>query len=303
MNKITKSILLFGSVCVLAACQQSENVATSKVGNVTKDEFYQSLKAQNGEQTLQSLILRKVLESKVPDKDKLHKEAQEKVAEQVKENGGEAAMLQLLSRNGFTSIAAYQDTVYLNGLIAESMKAVTTFSDDELKEKFDSWEPKISAQHILIKGDSEESKKKAEDLIKQLDGGADFSELAKANSEDTGSAQNGGSLGEFARKDMVKEFADEAYSLKENEYSKVPVKSQFGYHIVKVLTHPEKGSFEDSKEAMKEELLQEKLKDQNYIRQTMADFVKEANVSIADKDLQKALDALTKDPVQSNTQE
>lgn len=86
----------------------------------------------------------------------------------------------------------------------------------------------INAQHILV--DSEAT---AKDIIKKLDGGAKFEDLVKEFSKDKGAAGDG-SLGYFKSGDMVKEFADAAFELKKGTYSKTPVKTQFGYHVVKV---------------------------------------------------------------------
>ena len=97
-------------------------------------------------------------------------------------------------------------------------------------------------------------KTKADDLLKQLKGGADFAELAKKNSED-GSAEQGGDLGFFVRNQMVPEFDVVAFSLKPQELSGV-VTSQFGYHIIQV-TEKEPAKlkpFEDVKDELAKEV-------------------------------------------------
>ncbi len=86
----------------------------------------------------------------------------------------------------------------------------------------------IRTRHILI--DSEE---KALSLLAQLNGGADFAELAKQHSIDKGSGRMGGDLGFFGRGVMVKPFEDAAFALKPGEISR-PFKTQFGWHIVKL---------------------------------------------------------------------
>lgn len=86
----------------------------------------------------------------------------------------------------------------------------------------------IRASHILVK--SEDDAKK---ILDQLKKGGDFAKIAKEKSIDTGSAKNGGDLGFFSRGQMVPEFEKAAFSLKEGEVSG-PVKTQFGYHIIKV---------------------------------------------------------------------
>lgn len=86
----------------------------------------------------------------------------------------------------------------------------------------------VKARHILVDDEA-----KARELVAQLDGGADFETLAKENS--TGpSASRGGDLGYFAKNEMVAEFSDAAFKLNPGEYSKEPVKTQFGWHIIKV---------------------------------------------------------------------
>ena len=85
-----------------------------------------------------------------------------------------------------------------------------------------------SAAHILV-----ESEEKANDLKKQLDGGADFAALAKANSTDTGSGANGGDLGWFGLGAMVKPFEDAVVAATVGKVAG-PVKSDFGWHLILV---------------------------------------------------------------------
>ena len=94
----------------------------------------------------------------------------------------------------------------------------------------------VRASHILLKTEGKDDaavKKRAEDLLAQLKKGANFEELAKKNSEDEGSAVKGGDLDFFGRGAMVPEFDKVAFELQPGQLSDV-VKSQFGYHIIKV---------------------------------------------------------------------
>ena len=95
----------------------------------------------------------------------------------------------------------------------------------------------VRASHILLKTEGKDDaavKARAEALLKQVKAGADFAELARKNSEDEESAKQGGDLDYFSRGRMVKEFEDVAFSLPPGSTSDV-VKSQFGYHIIKVV--------------------------------------------------------------------
>jgi peptidyl-prolyl cis-trans isomerase D len=98
----------------------------------------------------------------------------------------------------------------------------------------------VKVQHILIKVDKgadpkvdAAAKQKAENLLKQIKGGADFAALAKANSDDPGSKEQGGELGMIQRGVTVPEFEKAAFGLQPGQISDV-IKTQFGYHIIKV---------------------------------------------------------------------
>ncbi|MDR3424614.1 MAG: peptidylprolyl isomerase [Alphaproteobacteria bacterium] len=108
-------------------------------------------------------------------------------------------------------------------------------TDAKIKERYDQLAAKfkpqdeVRARHILVKTEAE-----ADAIIKQLKGGADFAKLAEEKSKDTGSAKQGGDLGYFVHDAMVKNFADAAFAMKVGEISDKPVKTEFGYHIIKV---------------------------------------------------------------------
>lgn len=106
---------------------------------------------------------------------------------------------------------------------------------DEHKTQYVSNEKRLAA-HILIGLGSDEAaaKAKAEDLAKQLDNGADFAELAKANSEDTLSAEQGGKLDWFEPGVMDPSFDAALFALQKGQHSAV-VKTDFGFHIIKLL--------------------------------------------------------------------
>ena len=149
--------------------------------------------------------------------------------------------------------ARYQtpETKNLAILIADpaKMEQAATPTDADLRHMYsqnlDSFRTpeRVKVRHILLKTEgkpaSEEPKIKAqaEDLLKQIRGGADFAALAKKNSEDPGSAANGGEYpGWVTRGQTVPEFEKTAFSLKPGQTSDL-VKTQYGYHIIQVLQH------------------------------------------------------------------
>jgi peptidyl-prolyl cis-trans isomerase D len=97
-------------------------------------------------------------------------------------------------------------------------------------------EQQVHARHILIRFGNDEAaaRKKAEDILKQIKAGADFAEMARKYSDDTGTASKGGDLGFFGRGQMVPEFEQAAFSLKPGQVSGI-VRSQFGFHIIQTI--------------------------------------------------------------------
>ncbi|HEY2933713.1 MAG TPA: peptidylprolyl isomerase [Acidobacteriota bacterium] len=113
-------------------------------------------------------------------------------------------------------------------------------SNEELQRRFQAnpGEEEVKASHILLESKDPakdaEVKAKAEKILKEARSGADFAKLAKQYSQDPGSKVNGGDLGYFPRERMVPEFASVAFSLPPGQISDL-VKTQFGYHIIKVI--------------------------------------------------------------------
>src|SRR5579871_393328 len=128
-------------------------------------------------------------------------------------------------------LAFTRSRLLMDNLLASEGKAATT--DEAMKKVYDdaakqiSGEQEVHARHILV-----ESEDDAKAIEAELKKGADFAELAKTKSKDPG-ASDGGDLGFFTKEQMVPEFANVAFSLEPGKISD-PVKSQFGWHIIKV---------------------------------------------------------------------
>jgi parvulin-like peptidyl-prolyl isomerase len=141
---------------------------------------------------------------------------------------------------------------------------------------------RVDVQHILLKTDDKDPNKsdaaikpKAEDLVKQLQKpGVNFSEMAKKYSEDPGSKENGGEYDGVVRGQMVPEFEKAAFSLKVGEIS-APVKTTYGYHILKVLKHEQAQlkPFNDVKAQMEAEFKKQRVND---LMQQLSDKVQAA---------------------------
>ncbi len=124
------------------------------------------------------------------------------------------------------------------------------------QEKLKSMPPEeeVHARHILVATEAE-----AKDLLAELKKGTPIEKLAKEKSTDKASGAEGGDLGWFKRSDMVKEFSDAAFALKKGEVSEAPIKTQFGYHVIKVEDRRQAPppSFEEMAEQLREDLARE----------------------------------------------
>lgn len=156
-------------------------------------------------------------------------------------------------------LASVKDELMTKFVIDRTIRGVKV-SDAEIKEYFESHPEQfnrgetVNASHILV--DSEE---KAKEIKAEIESGAlTFEEAAKKYST-CPSKENGGNLGEFGKGQMVKEFEDAAFTLDTGIVSE-PVATQFGYHLVKVLSKSESSalSFDEVKDQLEEHLLSEK---------------------------------------------
>jgi peptidyl-prolyl cis-trans isomerase D len=151
----------------------------------------------------------------------------------------------------------------------ESVKKSISINESDLKSYYDQNVARLSgneerrASHILISApkdapaaDRQKAKARADELLQEVRKTPDsFAELAKKNSQDTGSAANGGDLDFFARGAMVKPFEDAAFAMKKGDISEV-VESDFGFHIIKLtdVKTPKQRSFEELRTGIETDL-------------------------------------------------
>jgi peptidyl-prolyl cis-trans isomerase C len=134
-------------------------------------------------------------------------------------------------------------------------------SEAEIKAEYEKFKQQLgdkeyNARHILVKTEQE-----AKDIIAQLGKGADFAKLAKEKSLDPGSKDRGGDLDWFSPARMVKPFSEATAGLKKGEYTKTPVQTQFGWHVIKLVdvrdTQPP--PFDKVKDGIQKELQQRQI--------------------------------------------
>jgi peptidyl-prolyl cis-trans isomerase C len=132
-----------------------------------------------------------------------------------------------------TQMQVAADSILIRAYLNDYMGG-NGISDDVLKKEYETikaglGDKEYRARHILV-----EKKEDAEGLIKQLQAGSKFDELAKANSKDPGSKENGGDLDWAVPSNYVKPFADALVALQKGKYTPTPVQSPFGFHVIQL---------------------------------------------------------------------
>ncbi|MDR7071141.1 peptidylprolyl isomerase [Fictibacillus barbaricus] len=290
MKKWMLAAGLTAGLISLSACNNSgadsEKIVESKAGDITKEEFYNKMKEQYGDQVLNSMIDEKVLEDKYKVTDK---EIDKEIDKIKKELGGEDAFKQALQQNGLTDEKQLKERVKSMILNEKASTAGVKVSDSEMKKAFnEKYKTEVRASHILV-----DDEKTAKEVQKKLNEGGDFAKLAKEYSKDPGSKSKGGDLGYFGKGAMVPEFEKVAFTLDKGEVSDL-VKSDYGVHIIKV-TDKRENKFEDKKAQIEKELKQQKAKP---ITEILEKLRKNADVKIKDKDLKKKIEEKAKQPQQ-----
>ncbi|MCK6255869.1 peptidylprolyl isomerase [Fictibacillus sp. KIGAM418] len=280
MKKWLLSLGLAAGVLSLSACNSgagSEKVVESKAGDITKDEFYNELKAQYGNQVLKQMVDNKLLEKEYKV---TNNEIDNEIAKIKKQLGSEDQFKQALQQNGIKNEKDLRKLVKTQLLNKKAATDGVKVTDAEMKKVFnEKYNEEVKASHILV-----DDAKTAKEVKAKLDKGEDFAKLAEKYSKDPGSKSKGGDLGYFGKGQMVPEFDKVAFKLKPGQVSD-PVKSQFGYHIIKVVDK-KTNKFEDKKKQISEELKQQKAKPTD---QVITKLQKKADIKIKDKDLKDAL--------------
>lgn len=249
--------------CSNGSSNSTDDEVVAKVGDltVTKSEFYEELVKQNGAQVLDVLIADKIMQAEVKKQNiDISKEEIEADLEEMKEfYGSDEALNQELDNYGLT-LDDVRNNIKSNLQIERLLAPYIEISDEEIAEYFEEnkasfgQEEQVKASHILV-----ETEEEALDIKAKLDAGEDFAELAKEYSIDETNSEQGGALGYFAESRMVQEFSNAAFSLGVDEISD-PVKTNFGYHIIRVEDRIEEKLpvLEDNIEEIKNQIFQTK---------------------------------------------
>lgn len=278
----------------------------SEIGETTisADDLYKELKGRYARDVLIEMIDDIILNEKYKTDEDINKYVDSQV-EYVKKQTGDQFIEAITYYYGVNT-----EEKFRNFLIIEAKRTLavedyvkTLITDKEIKKYYnDEVVGDIRASHILIKPKvtdemSEEEKEEkenealelAKEIIKKLDSGADFAELAKEYSDDEGNASKGGDLNFFNKGKMEEHFEKAAYELEVNKYTTTPIKTIFGYHIILKTDEKEKPELDLIKTNIIDELSKKKLEDNPELGvEALIKLRKDSNFKIYDNEIEKS---------------
>ena len=278
-------------------------IASVKGKKFTADDLYIELKNEYGNDKLISMIDEFI----VSDKVKFTKENEEYIQDIVDSWTAQAetygmTLPELVSNYGLRIEDEKDFFDYLKKSYSINL-AVEKYVGDSAKEKDlkeyyeNNYSDTLKVRHILIQVDGdneEEALEKAKDLIEELNDTDKskledkFITLAKDNSDDTGSYSDGGLIEDVTKKSVVSEFFEAANGLKNGEYTKEPVKTSYGYHIIYRISSTPLKSFKDMKDQVKTDYAKELLSTDSSLQITKWDELRKSyKLKINDTDVEK----------------
>lgn len=289
-----------------------EVIASIKGKNFVSEDLFEEMKDKYGTTVLVNMIDEYIISKEVKNNDEA-KENAEAQLDSLKQQYESQSMefSTVLANYGYDN-----EDQLLNEMIVEANKEIVAkkyikkaITDDEINKYYeDEIYGDYNAKHILIKPDTnddateeeqekaeEKAKKEAEEIITKLNNGEKWDDLVKKYSDDEGSKDDKGLIENFTKGDVVDEFFNAVLDLKDNEYTKEPVKSEYGYHVILRVNASKKPSLEDSKSTILDNLVEEKItNDSNLISNTWVDIRKEYNLDIKDTKVKKTYNSIIK---------
>lgn len=280
--------------------------------SISADDLYNEIKEKYALNSLIDMIDNSILLKEYPKSDSDAKKYADEQLESIKkyyvDDDGkydEKSLLSALSKYyGISSLDEFKEmlklTYYRNKAVDDYAK--NSITDKQVQKYYDEeYVGDISCKHILIAPKTKDSmsdteKKKAEEaalktakeVIKKLNDGAKFDDLAKEYSDDDSNKNKGGDLGYFNKGDMVTEFETAAYALKLNKYTTTPVKTKFGYHIILKTGEKEKEALDKVKDTIITTLADKAKEDDNTMQiNALVELRKKYGMKIEDSSLSK----------------
>ena len=310
MKKILLGACALLMVITLTGCEKNaklkndEEVIVSfnkEEFNISVKELYDRLKEENGINYLIEMIDENILNSIYETDDIANRNIESQVESYETYYGDK--LLETLQSYGYKSLEDFKEYLLLNYKRNLALKdyVKSEISDSEIEKYYnDKIFGDITASHILISFNTnssmtdeekrtkeEEVNTKINEILKKLEEGEDFHELAKEYSDDTANKENGGRLEAFTNGEMTSEFEKAAIALNVGEYSKKAVKTEYGYHLIYKEAQKDKPSLEDVKETIIDKLVTEKINSDSKLQyKALIELRKQYNIEFNDEDLE-----------------
>lgn len=272
----------------LAGC--GKTVATTAGGSISQQDYYNEMKkSDSGKQTLQQMILDKVMEKQYGKK--VSKAEVTKQFNSYKSQYG-SSFKSVLSQNSMTE-SSFKKNLRSNLLLKEAVKDHDTITQKKLKKQWKSYEPKVTVQHILVA--KKDTAQTVVDSLKKDPSEKNFKALAKKYSTDTSTKKDAGKLPAFDSTDtsLDSAFKKAAFKLKSGQYTTTPVKSQYGYHVIRMINNPGKGQMKDHTATLKSQIWDADMSNNTVLHNVISKVLKKGNVQIKDDDLKNVLSDYT----------
>ena len=293
-----------------AKLDDNTTAVSLKGAKITATDYYNEIKTSNISK-LVDIIDHQLFDEKYPSNDEEDKSVKEQI-NQIKETYGSNETMYLSAIQQYFGVSSEDELEEMLRLEYKRNEAVEDYIKDALSDReIENYYNEniigdIKASHILIKPDVDsdatdeekqkvenKAKKEAEKIIKKLKDGEDFAKLAKEYSDDTSTAKDGGNLGYFNTDDMDENFMDAVKKLNNNEYTKEPVKTQYGYHIILKVDQKDKPKLKEVKDDIKTTLANAKLDGNSTLHyQTLIDIREKNNIKWQDDKLEKQYNEL-----------
>jgi len=278
-------------------------VAEIEGKKITAEDLYAELKSQGGTSVLVNLIDEFIANEEYPENEDAYKYADAQISTLKAQYESYGQDFDAALKNaGYANLDAFKEVIaldYKKSKVAEDYVA-STVTDKEIEKYYeDEIDGSMTVRYILVKPEitddmKDDEKKEAEnaalkeakEVIKKLNDGEKFEELAKKHSDDKTTASEGGLYSNFEKDEVVEEFWNASVALKDDEYTKEPVKSSYGYFVILRIKQNKKPSLEEVEDDIISTLTNKKLaEDENLTVKAWIEVRKNYGLNIVDSNI------------------
>lgn len=303
MKKILLSAFATSALLLAGCSDNGAEVASTEAGRIREQDLYAAMKDEplQGGMTVGETVLQKLLMEDIFTHlygDEVTDESVDAEFEGAAEQFGTVEEYEELLEMQGIDLNFVKDNIRLTQLIRAAVADKVEITDEEIEEQYEMARP-MRAQHILV-----QDEETANEVLAELEDGADFGELVTEYSQDPGSLETEGTY-TFGTGDMVPQFESAVRELEVDELTSEPVQSDHGFHVIRRLELEEEyAPIEDQREELETEVIDGYMNDEQFMANLVTELAAEANVQIADDDLKGAMAAyLPQEEVPAQTED